>query len=312
MDLSVIVPCYNEEGNVREIADRLRAVFSRKNIDGEIVFVNDCSSDNTGALIDELAESEEPVIAVHHEVNRGLAAGWATGLEASCGEYVCLIDGDLQNLPEDVWRLYREITSNNVDIVQGYRSSVGRLKDSRYTLSKTLNFLLNTAFRMNLRDNKSGFITCRSPVLAEVLRRRFNYYHFQTFITVAAHARGFTIRQIETIFQSRLLGESFIPAFPLKLVFEVLTDLVKAVIEYRLSSKPRTVLAEYLADKPPSPRYRPMRGLRALWFTFYAWTMPLHGWLISRDIRTYYTELNRSQWLSPAEIRELQERKLRA
>ena len=311
MDLSVIVPCYNEAGNVREMANRLCGVFDRKQVAGQVVFVNDCSRDETGPRIDKLANDDSRIVAVHHEVNKGLAAGWATGLSHSDGRYVCLIDGDLQNLPEDVWRLYREITTNNVDMVQGYRSSIGRLQDSRYTLSKVLNFMLNTAFGMKLRDNKSGFVICRAEVLGEILRRRFSYFHFQSFITIAAHARGFTIREIETIFQSRLVGQSFIPSFPTKLIAQVLVDLVKAFVEYRLTSRPQTVLAEFLSDLPPDPRHQTMTGFRAFWFKLYAWTMPLHGWLIGRDIRTYYEELNRSQWLTQSQIRELQERKLR-
>ncbi len=310
MDISVIVPCYNEEGNVREMAQRLRTIFARKQLSGEVVFVNDNSRDNTGKLIDELARESPEIVAVHHPVNKGLAAGWATGLAASHGGFVCLIDGDLQNLPEDVWRLYREITTSRVDMVQGYRSSVGRLRDSRYTLSKGLNFLLNLLFDMRLRDNKSGFVICRREVLAEILRRRFKYHTFQTFIAVAAKARGFSIREIETMFQSRLVGKSFIPSFPGKLIFKVCTDLIKGVYEYRLSSKPHTVLAEYLRDKPQPEKLQEHSGFRGLWLKFYAWTMPLHGWLISRDVLAYYNQLNRSQWLSPAEIKELQEKKL--
>jgi phenylacetate-CoA ligase len=310
-NLSVIAPCYNEAGNVRELVSRLKAVFNRRNIDGEIVLVNDCSTDETGAIIDELAAADVRVVACHHSKNQGIAAGWATGLAASRGTYVCLIDSDLQNLPEDVWRLYREISVSHVDLVQGYRSSVGRLKDSRYTLSKGLNFLLNQLFGMHLRDNKSGFVICRRDVLAEILRRRFRYYHFQSFITVAAHSKGFTIREIETLFESRLVGRSFIPKFPLKLIHEVLFDLSTALYEYRISGKPRTIISEYLDNSPSRIRHDHHKGFRKFWLAFYAWTMPLHGWLISRHILTYYKELSRSQWLTREQMQDLQEQKLR-
>ena len=311
ISLSVIVPCYNEEGNIGEMAARLKAVLTRKNINGEIVFVNDCSQDRTKVLIDDLAAADPAIVACHHWHNQGIAAAWATGLAASRGSYVCLIDGDLQNLPEDVARLYRDIMSNSADLVQGYRSSIGRLKDARYTLSKGLNFLLNSLFGMNLRDNKSGFIISRREVLGEILRRRFHYHHFQTFITVAAHARGFTIREIETLFESRLVGKSFIPRFPIKLILQAMSDLAKAFIEYRVAPRPQTDLAAYLKDKLRHPQHRKLGGWRNFWFAVYARTMPLHGWLIGRHIKTYYEELNASQWLSPQQIRELQEIKLR-
>lgn len=309
--LSVIAPCYNEEGNIRELVARLKSVFAYKQIDGEIILVNDRSTDGTGALIDALAAEDSTIVACHHAVNKGLAAGWATGFAASSGDYVCLIDADLQNLPEDVYRLYREIQNGNFDVVQGYRSSVARLRDSRRILSKGLNWILNLTFGMRLRDNKSGFFICRREVLAEILRRRFRYRYFQSFVMVAAHARGFSIKEIETLFESRLVGKSFISSFPAKVVVNVIIDIVKAFYEYRISVRPKTIIGEFLERRAlPEKMVSNRRWSRCL-FWIYAHTMPLHAWMISRHIRTYYNELKRSQWLSPAEIKELQERKLR-
>ena len=136
-ELSVIAPCYNEEGNLRELVNRLRTAFATKDIAGEIVLVNDGSTDDTASVVNQLAREHFNIVAVHHGTNRGIVAGWRSGLEASHGDLVCLIDADLQNLPEDVCRLYREIRVSGTDIVQGYRSSIGRLRDSRYILSKT-------------------------------------------------------------------------------------------------------------------------------------------------------------------------------
>ena len=155
VDLSVVVPCYNEAGNLPELVDRLRRVFEKRKVKGEIVLVNDGSRDDTGKVIDALAKTQAEVVPVHHETNRGLAAGWDSGVAKATGTYVCLIDADLQYQPEDVARLHRELLHTRVDLVQGYRSSIGRHRDSRYHLSKGLNTLLNTMFGMRLRDRKS-------------------------------------------------------------------------------------------------------------------------------------------------------------
>ena len=309
--ISVVAPCYNEAGNLNELVSRIQRVFTTKMIKGELVLINDASTDNTEQVIDHLVSEYSNVIAVHHKVNRGIAEGWKSGLAASKGDLICLIDADLQNLPEDIWRLYQEIKNSGYDIVQGYRSSVGRLRDSRFLLSKVLNFLLNKLFGMNSIDNKSGFIICRRSVLNEILRYRFNYYHFQSFIMVSAKAKGFTIREIETLFESRLIGKSFIPRVPYKLIFEVFLDIFLAVYEFRISGKQHTILAEYFKDHPTVPKLKTMPGWRRQLFILYAWTMPLHGWLISKNIKNYYDELVRSQWLSPKEIQDIQEQKLR-
>ena len=186
IQISVVAPCYNEATNIPELVTRLLAVFAKRALRGQIVLVNDASTDNTGALIDELARQHPEVVAVHHERNRGIEGGWNSGVQAATGEFVCFMDADLQNLPEDIWRLYREILHTNADVVQGFRSSVGRLKDARYTLSKGLNVILNSLFGMRARDNKSGFVIARREVMQDVLRHRFNYKYFQTFITVSA------------------------------------------------------------------------------------------------------------------------------
>src|SRR3989338_2393232 len=169
VDLSVIAPCFNESQNVIELTERLQNTFRKGAVNGEVILINDHSSDNTGLLVDELAAKYPNVIACHHESNRGLAAGWKTGLQAARGNYICFIDADLQNLPEDVLRLYREIIFSHVDLVQGLRSPIGRLRDHRYFLSRGLNIMLNFIFRMKSRDNKSGFILGRREVIEDIL-----------------------------------------------------------------------------------------------------------------------------------------------
>jgi phenylacetate-CoA ligase len=311
-ELSVIAPCYNEEGNLRELVNRLQTAFETKSIAGEILLVDDGSKDGTGALVDQLAREHPNVVAVHHETNRGIVAGWKSGLAASHGDLVCLIDADLQNLPEDVCRLHRELRVSGADVVQGFRSSIGRLRDSRYLLSKTLNTILNVCFGMRLRDNKSGFIICRRDVLFDILRHRWDYYYFQSLIMISAKSKGYTIREIETLFESRLVGKSFIPRIPVAVIYRVLVDIVTAIYEFRFRDRHATVLDEYLQNIPPLDSSKEtMSGWRRALFNLYIWTMPLHAWLISRNVRIYYEQLKRSQWLKPEQIREIQERKLR-
>lgn len=310
-DVSVIVPCYNEAGNVGELTNRLLSIFENKNFRGQVVLVNDGSADETGEKIDELARLHEPVKAVHHPQNRGMEAGWRTGLENSDGELVCLIDADLQYLPEDVWRLYREHRHSGADMVQGFRSTIGRLRDGRYILSKGLNVLLNGLFGMRQRDNKSGFIMCRREVLREVLNHRFDYYYFQSFITVAAHSRGYSIREVETLFNERLVGQSFVGQLPWKVVLRTLVDLTKAFGEYRLISRGTPALKNFLRKHPAPKSENTLPGWRKPLFDFYTRTMPAHHWTITRQAAHYYEQLKQTQWLSPAEVRKLQEQRLR-
>ena len=250
VELSVIAPCFNEAGNLGPLVSRLLAVFERRQIAGEVVLVNDGSTDATGRILDELAVVHPEVRVVHHPQNRGLAAGWHTGLAAAVGTYACFIDADLQNPPEEVWRLYREITQSRADMVQGVRSAIGRLRDGRYLTSRVLNLMLNLTFGMSATDNKSGFVMALRETMTDVLRRRFRYRHSHVFIAVAAHARGYTFREVETLFQSRHAGQSFVKHWPVRLVAEVCWDTLKALVEFRLLEQPIDGMEQFL----PAPR----------------------------------------------------------
>ncbi len=314
IDLSVVAPCFNEADNLREFVARTLRVLDLKEIPGEIVLVDDGSTDGTAGIIGE-HEARHPgrVVGVFHDGNRGIEQGWRSGLEASRGAFVCLIDADLQNQPEDIYRLYREIRFSNVDLVQGTRSSIGRLRDSRYLLSVGLNTLLNLCFRMRARDGKSGFVLCRREVLAEILRHRHRYRYFQTFVTVAARARGMSLREVETLFESRVHGRSFIGGrLPLAVIARCLVDVVKALHEYRFNRFRDLVVEQFVQERLPPPAPPPsLRGLRRAYFSLYMGLMPAHHWMITRDAGYYHRILDRSQWLPPGAVRELQEAKLR-
>lgn len=310
--LSVIIPCYNEEKNLPELAERIIKTFAMKNIEGEIVFVDDASEDGTNGAMRRIADKYESAIIIKkHDKNKGLFEAWKTGLKHAQGEYVCFIDADLQNLPEDIASLYEEIQFTHADMVQGYRSSIGRVKNSRYYLSRGLNLLLNLTFGMHAKDNKSGFIIASKEVLEDVLMFRYLYYYPQSFIAVSAHIKGYTIREIETIFQSRLYGESFITKNPLKPTLLSFVDLVKAFFEFNIFFKKENILADFLKIHKPQHQDAPLSWWRKLLFNFYFLTLPLHVWMLSRNTKQYYFELKKSQWLPPGEIRELQLLKLR-
>lgn len=310
-ELSVIVPCFNEEKNIPELVSRLLATFKKKGIAGEIILIDDGSTDHTARAIKHQSRIHSNVISGFHEKNLGMFLAWKTGLKASNGSYICLIDADLQHQPEDVWRLFKEIKQTPSDIVQGYRSSVGRIKNSHHTLSRGLNFILNTLFRMKSKDNKSGFIVTHKSVLEDLLDFRLRYYYPQTLIAVAANAKGYSIRQIETLFESRLIGEWFITKRPFKPTVLTALDIIKGFWEFKITFKRETLLSGFLDDHKSKRSDADLSTWRKMLFNLYFWTLPLHSWMISRNTKKYYYELKRSQWLTPQEIKELQEKKLR-
>ena len=239
--VSVVAPCFNEESNVEVLVERLASVFKDNNLNGEVVLVDDASTDNTRSMIQGLQSKYHNVRLVAHDENKGIAGAWQSGIDAAKGEYVCFIDADLQNLPEDVARLYQEIVTKKVGLVQGWRKPVLADGNSvmRGVVSRGLNFFLNTLFGMHLTDNKSGFVMAKKDVLAHVIQHRGRYTYFQTFIAVSAKKKGYSISEVETVFAKRNAGQSYIQGKILKAMFLTVIDLVKGIWEFGLFARPR-------------------------------------------------------------------------
>jgi phenylacetate-CoA ligase len=223
--LSVIAPCYNEEGNVAELVRRTLATFDDANIHGELVLVDDGSKDTTWERITAAMRDEDRVVGVQHTINKGIEGGWHSGLEAARGDLICLIDSDLQNRPEDVAHMYAAYQREDPDLVQAVRHP--KNVHSRRMFSRGLNHLLNAAFGMDLRDNKSGFILCGRELMSELLQHRYRYRYFQSFIGAAAGVRGLRIAEIDTNFEPRQAGESFLSEFPVRVSLRIVGELAK-------------------------------------------------------------------------------------
>lgn len=311
-ELSVIVPCYNEENNLDELARRVLNVFQMGGFPGEVILVDDGSQDGTRARIEELARTYPgQVIGKFHATNGGIAQAWRTGVAAARGLLVSVIDADLQYLPEDLLRLRRELRESNVDVVQGARSSLGRQRGPRYYYSRGFNALLNGTFGMALDDNKSGFIMCNKEVLEDLLTYRGSYYYWQSFIMVAAHAKGYSYKQIETLFENRRAGESFLAHSMVRASARSFVDLGKAAWEYRVRQRFADQSVQFLRRNPVIDRSKPRSPARELRWRAYMATFPQTHWMLTRDVEQYYEVLRKSQWLPPAQLRELQDEKLR-
>jgi phenylacetate-CoA ligase len=312
IELSVIAPCLNEELNVPELTERVLRAFSTGGFTGELVLVDDGSTDGTAKVIRAMMEAHPgQVVGVFHPQNRGIAAAWKSGAGMARGRLVAVIDSDLQYQPEDLLRLRRALYEHSVDIVQGWRSWVGRVKDKRYHISRAFNSVLNTAFGMHLEDNKSGFLMCAREVFQDLLTYEGSYFYWQSFVMVAAHAKRYSYKQIETLFEPRRQGTSFLDKKALQASAKSVFDLSKAVWEYRADAGPADVAHQFLKRYPVvnrSPERDPLRRLQ--WRAYMASFNRTH-WMITREVEHYYETLCETQWLDVPHMRELQDEKLR-
>jgi dolichol-phosphate mannosyltransferase len=121
--LSAIVACYRDAPAVPHMYQRLRAVFEKIDVDGEIIFVNDASPDDAAQVLRELAGRDQTVVVINHSRNFGSQSAFTSGMRISTGDAVVLMDGDLQDPPELIEQFYQR-WREGFDVVYGRR--VGR------------------------------------------------------------------------------------------------------------------------------------------------------------------------------------------
>ena len=308
--LSIIVPCFNEAANLPELVSRLHKTYAKLGIACETILVDDASSDDTLAVMNELAQRYTGVRVCAHRQNRGLFEGWCSGLATAQGEYVGVIDADLQYAPEDIARLWERLNWAHCDVAQGVRLNVTGERGLRFWMSRGLNALLNLAFQMSLHDNKSGFFITRRETASDMVQFTKRYFYPQTFIMVSAHAKGYSIGEVRTVFARREQGQSFIPRFPLGVAARCLVDICRALPEFRWRRPKLTFLGQQLEAAPPARPPQPRPPARTAALGTYLKLMPLHHWVISADAGKYFQQLEQSQWMTRDQIREMQNERL--
>ena len=168
--LSVIIPAYNEELSVETAYDTISDILKKADIDNEIVFVDDGSSDGTYEKIKALSEKENNVTGLHFSRNFGKEAAIAAGLASAEGDCVVVIDCDLQHPPEKIVEMYR-LWEQGFEIVEGIKSARGKenmlhgfaAKSFYSIISSLVGFDMSNASDFKLLDRKVVDILNRIP-----------------------------------------------------------------------------------------------------------------------------------------------------
>ena len=169
MDISVIVPLFNEEESLPKLYEWIARVMQEHGFSYEVLFINDGSTDRSWQVIEELHQADpEHVKGIKFRHNYGKSAALYCGFDAAQGDVVITMDADLQDSPDEIPELYRMITEEKYDLVSGY-------KQKRYDpLSKTLpTKLFNATARAvsgikNLHDFNCGLKAYRLAVVKNI------------------------------------------------------------------------------------------------------------------------------------------------
>lgn len=235
MDISVVIPLYNEEESLPELYSWIERVMNENNFSFEVIFVNDGSTDRSWQVIEQLSLTSERVKGIKFRRNYGKSPALYCGFKEAQGNVVITMDADLQDSPDEIPDLYRMIREEGYDLVSGY-------KQKRYDpLSKTIpTKLFNATARKisgvkNLHDFNCGLKAYRK----EVVKNIEVYGEMHRYIPYLAKNAGFSkIGEKVVQHQARKYGSS---KFGLNRFFNGYLDLITLWFLSNFGKKPMHV-----------------------------------------------------------------------
>jgi glycosyltransferase involved in cell wall biosynthesis len=204
MDLSIVVPVFNEDESLKELYSWIRRVVKDNSISYELIFVDDGSSDNSWVEIETLRNSDENVKGIKFQRNYGKSAALNEGFKAAKGNVVITMDADMQDSPDELPALYRMIMEDGYDLVSGWKKQ-RHDPISKKIPSKFFNWVTSKVSKIKLHDFNCGLKAYRLKVVKSIEV----YGEMHRYIPLLAKWAGFRkIGEKVVIHNARKYGKS--------------------------------------------------------------------------------------------------------
>lgn len=218
MDISIVVPVYNEELSIKPLYEAVvKAMGSMNNYEYEILLIDDGSSDDTHKNAVELAGKDNRLKVIKLKRNYGQTIGLHAGFQNASGNIIITMDGDLQNDPDDIDNMVKKINEGN-DIVLGWRHDRQDKLISRKIPSKIANWLISKLTGVPVKDNGCAIRAYR----AEVIKKFPMYSEMHRLLPVMTALSGAKFTQVKVKHHSRQFGSS---KYGLSRIYKVLVDM---------------------------------------------------------------------------------------
>lgn len=205
VDISVVVPVYNEEENVPILIDEIAAALSQK--DFEMIFVDDASTDKTVSVLTELKTHYPQLRVISHRKNAGQSRSVRTGVLAAKGKYIATLDGDGQNDPADIPALYAQITRGDAPSLLALVG--GRRVKRQDSLAKKAASRIGNGVRKKLLNDNADDTGCGLKVFTREAFLRLPYFdHIHRYIPALMLREGYVIEFCDVNHRAREFGVS--------------------------------------------------------------------------------------------------------
>ena len=234
MKLSIIIPLFNEEGNIMKLYEEIKNSLLNKKYGYELIFVNDGSKDKTQNILQEISKEDKQVKVLNLAKNYGQSAAFQAGFDISTNDIVITMDGDMQNDPADICKIADFLLESSSDAVIGWR------KKRKDPVSKTIssiiaNRMISTFLNLKIHDTGCGLKALRKEILQEV--RLYGEMH--RFIPYLIHAKGFSITEVEVNHRKRYREKS---KYGMNRIFKVILDMLTVKFLNEFSTNPIYVM----------------------------------------------------------------------
>ena len=188
MDISIIVPLYNEDESLPKLYEWIQRVMKENNYTYEVIFVNDGSTDRSWDVIESLHQQSEQVRAIKFRRNYGKSPALYCGFQAAKGDVVITMDADLQDSPDEIPELYKMIVQEGYDLVSGWKKKRYDSKLTKNIPSKLYNATARKVTGLKLHDMNCGLKAYKN----EVVKNIEVYSEMHRYIPYLAKNAGFT------------------------------------------------------------------------------------------------------------------------
>lgn len=230
MDLSVVVPVYNEEPNIQYLYDQLTEVLDPLGLDYEIICAEDGSKDRSFELLCELAARDPRIKVIRFRRNYGQTAGFSAGFDYAQGDIVVTIDADLQNDPASIPVLLEKM-AEGYDVVSGWRTNRQDAYLSRKLPSRIANWLISRTTGVYVHDRGCSLRAHR----LEIVKEMRIYGELHRFIPDIASWLGASMAEVSVNHRPRQFGKS---KYGISRTFRVILDLITVRFLQGYSTRP--------------------------------------------------------------------------
>ncbi|MGQ9626795.1 MAG: glycosyltransferase family 2 protein [Anaerolineae bacterium] len=230
INLSIVIPLYNEEENIRPLYTQLKAALDPPNLSYELIIVDDGSTDSSFAILKELHSADRRLKVIRFRRNFGQTAAFSAGFDLARGEVVITMDADLQNDPADIPRLLAKI-EEGYDIVSGWRVNRRDPFLTRRLPSIIANRLISETTNLRLHDYGCSLKAYRKEVVKNI--RLYGELH--RFIPAVANWMGVQVAEVPVNHRPRRYGRS---KYGLSRTIKVFLDLITVRFLLSYSTRP--------------------------------------------------------------------------